>query len=401
MTQKLYYDCALTECEATVLDCREGKEGFEVLLDKTVIFPEGGGQLSDSGRIGPARVSYAFEEGADIWNRCDMPLERGKSYTVSFEREIRLDHSQQHAGEHMLSGMAAKLFGCQNVGFHMAEDYVSVDLDKPLSDEDVKRLELEVNRAVERDEPTVCRMVTPEEYEEIPLRKKAKGLEGDIRIVYVGGVDSCTCCGTHTARAGEIGLVKITSHANYKGGTRIWFVCGMRAIREMMADKAIVDAVARRFSTKPEAAVKAVIAEGDELASLRRTLKERTAELFSLRAAGELSSAPEYGGVKLVIADVPGLDAHELSIYCAALTEKGKCIVVAFSENDGKLNYRLARSNGVAFSMKEACAAVNATVNGKGGGRDDSAQGSAPARREMGEICAQLENYIKARLVRA
>jgi len=132
MTKKLYYDPKLKTCSAAVLDVREAKGGYEILLDQTVIYPEGGGQLSDTGHIGTARVSYAREEKNQIWHLADRPLTPGERADVSFDTVSRLDHTQQHTGEHILSGLAKTLFDAVPVGFDMAEDYVPIDLAKPI-----------------------------------------------------------------------------------------------------------------------------------------------------------------------------------------------------------------------------------------------------------------------------
>lgn len=398
MTKKLYYDHDMKECEATVLACREGKDCCEVLLDKTVIYPEGGGQLSDTGFINDAKVTYAFEEGHDIFNRCDKAFQEGERVCVRFDEKTRRDHSQQHTGEHILSGLAESMFGCSNVGFHMTDEYVSVDFNKQLSPEEVGRLELAANTAIQRDEPTTYRIVSDKDLDGLELRKRAKGLTGEIRLVYVGGVDSCTCCGTHCARAGEVGLLKITSHQNYKGGTRIFFLCGMRAVRSMIQDASLLDEIAKRFSTKAETAVTAVVRQGEELAETKRVLKKRSEELFACRAASVYENAPKAGNTAVVVRFEEGMNMNELGFFAENLCAANRTVTVLFSEQDGHLIYKMTCTKGVQLSMKEVCLAVNAATGGKGGGRDDNAQGSAPLRNDIHEICTQIETYLASRL---
>lgn len=398
MTKKLYYDHNLKECEATVLACREGKDCYEVLLDQTVIYPEGGGQLSDTGFINDAKVTYAFEEGHDIFNRCDRAFGEGERVRVCFDEKTRRDHSQQHTGEHILSGLAEGMFDCANVGFHMTDEYVSVDFDKQLSPEEVGRLELAANEAIQRNELTTYRIVSDKDLDGIELRKRAKGLTGEIRLVYVGGVDSCTCCGTHCARAGEVGLLKITSHQNYKGGTRIFFLCGMRAVRSMIQDASLLDEIAKRFSTKAESAVTAVIRQGEELAETKHVLKKRSEELFAFRAASVRENAKKAGHTAIVVRFEEGMNMNELAFFAQKLCAADRTVAILFSEKDGHLIYKMARTQGVQLSMKEVCPAVNAATGGKGGGRDDNAQGSAPLRSDIHEICAQIETYLMSRL---
>lgn len=394
MTKKLYYDPRVLTCEATVLACRAHENLYEILLDQTVIYPEGGGQPSDTGEIDGARVSYAFEDGHNIWHRCDQAFALGTRVRVRFDEDRRRDHSRQHTGEHILSGLAASLFGCVNVGFHMAEDYVSVDFDLPLSPEQVRALAFAVNEAVQRDEEISERLVDASELPGIALRKCAKGLEGEVRIIYAGSSDSCTCCGTHCVRTGEVGVVKILSHMNYKGGTRLFFLCGMRAVRAMMEDAAILDSVARRFSTKPQDVMPALVKQGDELSEARRALKKRTEALFTYKARELYEAAPKAGKTAVVVYLGEELAAAELGLLGEKICALGSAVVLLMSENGTQLAYRLARSGDVMAGMRELCAAVNAATGGKGGGREDSAQGSAPARADAQEIRAQLEAYI-------
>ena len=287
MTKRAYYENGALECEATVLRCRAMENGFEILTDVTSIFPESGGQLSDTGFIGDAHVTHAREEGSEVWHLCDKAVEAGAKVKIVADAGPRLDHTQQHSGEHILSGMASKLFGAKNVGFHMAEDYATIDLDTQLTHEQIKELQREANRAVQRNVPVTYETVQGEELENIRLRKQAKGLKGDIRIVYFDGgeVDSCTCCGTHVAFSGEVGYIKITAHIKYKGGTRIWFACGMRAVEDSLNNQDIVDSLAVRFSAKQEDVLNAVLRQGDELTAARHQLKERTEKLNEFIAA--------------------------------------------------------------------------------------------------------------------
>lgn len=399
MTTKLYHENGCTSCTATVLDCRANGDGtFDILLDRTAIYPEGGGQLSDIGFIGQARCLHARDDNGDVWHRCDKPLEAGAQVNVQADEAARLDHTQQHTGEHMLSGLAHTLFGCTNVGFHMAEDIVTVDFDKPLSSGQINELELKVNEAIQRDVPTRTITVTPEEYETIQIRKKARGLKGEITIVYAGGVDSCTCCGTHCPSAGQVGALKVLSHINYKGGVRISFVCGMRAIISMQQDAARVDAIARRFSTGTDKALDAVIRQGDELAALKRELKQRTDMLLNYRAAQLAAEADTCGGVKAIVTLENGLEPNELSLLCDKLCALGGIVAVVLTQRGDTLSYRVMRSGGVALSMKELIQAVNALFGGKGGGRDDSAQGSAKLNGSAADSIEQLRSYVCRRL---
>ena len=387
MTNRLYYPRDGQDtlvCQARVLECREDNNGYEICLDATVIFPEGGGQLSDQGQLCHgetgavlAEVSHAREEGEQIFHRTDRPIEPGTVVLVKAREDLRRDHSAQHSGEHVLSGLAYTLFEAKNVGFHMAADYVTLDLDIFLDEEKLHALEVAANQAVQRNQPTRIQVVDGGTLAGMDLRKKAAGLTGPVRIVYVAAVDSCTCCGTHVAYAGEIGYIHIDSAAKYKGGTRLWFSCGMRGVERAWRDKMELDKLARRFSVKSEDALEAVVRQGDELSACKKELKQRTGELLEYKAADLLAKGETIGSVCLVAALLEGLDMGELKLLAEKLCKETGLVAALFSRKGDTLYYQLARSTGVEASMKELCLAVNGLAGGRGGGRPDMAQGSA------------------------
>lgn len=387
MTKRLYYPGEgqdTLSCTAQVLECRKEKDAYAVCLDATVIYPEGGGQLSDQGQLCHtktgavlAQVSHAWEEGELVFHRTDRPIEPGTEVLVKAREDLRRDHSAQHSGEHVLSGLAYTLFGAKNVGFHMAADYVTLDLDIFLDEEKLHALEAAANQAVQRNQPTRVQVVDGAELAGMELRKKAAGLTGPVRIVYVAGVDSCTCCGTHVAWAGEIGYIHIDSAAKYKGGTRLWFSCGMRGVERAWREKTELDKLARRFSVKSEDVLEAAVRQGDELSSCKRELKQRTGELLDYRAAALLAQGETIGGVRLAAALLDGLEMGELKLLAEKLCKEAGVTALLFSRKGEHLYYQLARSAGVEASMKELCLAVNGLAGGRGGGKPDMAQGSA------------------------
>ncbi|MEG1811538.1 MAG: alanyl-tRNA editing protein [Clostridia bacterium] len=399
MTKRLYQESPeLTECMATVLDCKAAEGGFEVLLSDTIIFPESGGQLSDTGSIDKSAVKHARESGDEVWHLTDSCFDIGAQVKVALNIADRTDHSQQHTGEHIISGLANKLFDTRNVGFHMAADHATLDLDKPLTAEQIAQLERAANAAVQHNIPITYRVVDETELDTLTLRKRAQGLHGDIRIVFIDGVDSCTCCGTHCAYTGGVGYIKLVSAASYKGGTRIWFACGMRAVDAAKNDQSIIDLIAKRFSIKAEDTVCAVQRQGDELNAARRELKRRTDELLEYRAAELKAGSAQLGKLRLVVYQGEELGVAELKLLSEKLCGHPGMVAVLFSHCGESVLYQLARAGDVAYSMRELCQAVNAALGGKGGGKDDMAQGSAKYTGGYSESLEQLRRYFAAAL---
>ena len=399
MTRKLYLDDSyLTAVQARVTACAPVEDGFDVELDQTVLFPTGGGQPHDTGSIGSVAVTDVMEDGERVLHRTAEPLPVGSEVTVSVYWPRRFDHMQQHSGEHILSFAAKELFGAVNVGFHMAATYCTVDLNQPLTHEDVERLEQRTNELVYANLPVSLTYVEAEELSGMELRKAAAGLVGTVRIVAMPGGDSCTCCGTHVKATGEIGLVKVTAHEHYKGGERLTFACGARALNHAQAQQRIVDGFARSFSCKPEDAQEALIKLQQEAATLRRDNKALYAKISGYLADELSKSASPIGKRRLVVRRIAELPASQLRPLALKLCEESGMLALLLAAEQEQLQYVLACHAGVGLDMGELAQAVNTALNGRGGGRGTLAQGSAKDTPAARDAIEGLERYLGQRL---
>lgn len=399
MTQRLYYsDEMIVETKAQVLETRPYEGNFAVILDKTLFYPESGGQLSDKGTINGIPLIHVAEEHEQVLHIIGQSLNAGATVLLKLDAASRIDHSQQHTGEHILSGLAHSMFGAANVGFHMADTYSTIDLDKYIEKAELDELERAANRAVQANEATKYSYVTPEELENIEIRKKAKGLTGEIRIVYAGAVDSCTCCGTHCGKSGDVGAIHISASMKYKGGVRLWFLCGMRAIDNAIDNNAALDKLAKRFSVKSEDVVEAVIKQGDELNGIKHELKEKTARLMEYRAAELAEAAVEVSGIKTVVTLEKDCSMAELKLLAENLCKRGKYAAVIAACSKDTIQYVLKHGENVNVDMREVCNTLNVMLDGKGGGREDNAQGSAKLRGAADMAMEQFKTYFEKML---
>ena len=229
-TEKLYYsDPYLKTFTARVLTCDPGKNGYLVTLDRTAFYPEGGGQPCDLGTLGQAKVLDVQEKDGTVFHTVDTPVEIGSSLPGVIDWDRRFDHMQQHSGEHIVSGMLCARFTCDNVGFHMGEDLVTIDYNADIPWDALQEVEAAANRYLWENHPIDIQLHRGEELSAIDYRSK-KAIPGDVRIVAFPGADCCACCGTHVERTGQIGQIKVMGAMNYKGGTRITLACGGRAL---------------------------------------------------------------------------------------------------------------------------------------------------------------------------
>ncbi|MBR3179499.1 MAG: hypothetical protein IKF49_08350 [Clostridia bacterium] len=396
MTERLYFlDSMLFSCDATVISCAPCEKGFLVELDRTVFFPNKGGQPCDTGVIGDAAVSSCDEQNDRLLHLCNHPLEPGTPVKVQIDADRRFDIMQQHTGEHLLSWCAWKLFDATNVGFHCALDYATLDLDKPLSHDQVLQMECLANREAAKNAA-----VTAKEFETedalaasgIVLRKHAEGLIAPIRVVSIEGSDSCTCCAPHVKRTGEIGQLKVIGELPYKGGVRLTFLCGMRALLHAQHIQDAIDAIALSFSTGRDNAVSAVEKQTSELSETKKVLRQAYAALDESIAKELAKKAEIIRGVSVLVEALDHVDMKRLRAL-ALKTASKKSFCALFSTIDDTIYYVLS-SNGIQHDMGELSKAVNLALGGKGGGRGSLAQGSSVKKNDFNETLDQLRHYF-------
>ena len=284
MTERLYYEDAHQRTfTARVASCAPGKHGFDVVLDRTCFYPEGGGQAGDTGLLGGVRVTDTHERDGEVVHYCESPLEIGAEVAGEIDWDARFERMQLHSGEHILSGLAHKHFGYENVGFHMGADFVTIDFNGMLDDAQLAMLEREANEAVWQDLPVEVTYPSPEELKTIPYRSK-KELTGQVRIVTIPGYDICACCGTHVSRTGEIGPIRIFSCVKFHDGVRLEILCGRRAyeyVGRLIAENRKNSAL---LSAKPAETSAAVQRALDELAAQKLRAGQLETKLFARMA---------------------------------------------------------------------------------------------------------------------
>ena len=366
MTEKLYYlDAYATKFTAKVLECTEDKKNFKVVLDRTLFYPEGGGQPADMGTLGGVKVLDVHEKDDIVTHTTDKPLEVGAEVEGEIDWERRFDLMQNHSGEHILSGVICAKYGCDNVGFHMGKEMITIDLNTKIPEEDLPWLEEKANEAIWNNVPVGIRYPSKEELDALDYRSK-KELEGQVRIVNVGEYDCCACCGTHVKLAGEVGQIKIISAQNYKGGTRLELLCGKRALQDFRKKNDVSAEAGKLLSVpaeKVDGAVKNLLAERDELI---QTLNQVKWKYFNLKAEQVAE------GTENILFFGEGLNSKDMTHFADLLLKKGAKRTAVFSPSGDGFAFVLLSNekDGRDFTdaMKEPFAC-------KGGGKPDAVQG--------------------------
>ena len=369
-TRRLYYeDVYKKEFTATVVECREQKKGYAVILDKSAFYPEGGGQPSDVGTLGDAKVTEVHEKDGELLHYTDKALEVGAKVEGKIDWVRRFDLMQQHSGEHMVSGLIHEAYGYDNVGFHMGSDTITIDLNGPLDEAQLAEIERKTNQKIWEDTQIKIIYPTAEELEKIDYRSK-KELTGQVRIVEFPGVDICACCGTHVTHTGEIGMVKLLSVEKFREGVRIEMICGKRVLDYLNMVNDQNHQISVKLSAKMDKTAQAV----ERLQEENFRLKGQVGQLVDDMCRKE---AERYAGSGSVLIFMDGMDADSVRKLADAVTQTCQGCCAVFSGNaDGSYKYAMGEKDG---DLRQFTKEMNAKLNGRGGGKPFFVQGSVQA----------------------
>ncbi len=372
-TERLYYsDSYIKEFKALVISCEKIEKGFKVVLDKTAFFPEGGGQKADTGFIGDAVVSDVQEADDIIYHYVDKELEASIEYTCKLDWEQRFLRMQSHSGEHIVSGVVHSLFGYDNVGFHMEEDYVTVDFSGELTREQLDEVEEKTNRYIYDNIEIECFFPNEYEIENLDYRSKLDLKEG-VRLVRIGEADLCACCAPHVKRTGEIGVVKILDFMRHRGGVRIVMKSGLKALFDYREKYTSVYDVSVMLSSKQHEIASFVDKKLKENENLQRSFTNFKMQI----AENDKENLSYIGDTAFFITSFYDADMmRELANY--GMTQKELCVILSGNEENG-FSYVAGSLN---FDLMKFAKNFNSALNGRGGGRGTMIQGKVTASKQ-------------------
>ena len=371
-TEKIYYtDSHLSEFEARCRGCTPVEGGFEVVLDRTAFYPLGGGQAADTGTLNGVRVLDTRERGEEIIHLCDGPLEVGTRVEGKIDYEARFIRMQQHSGEHIVSGILHRRYGCHNTGFHMNDTGIVIDFDAVIPQEMLPEIEAEANEAIWRNIPLKIYTPSPEELETLSYRTK-RALPWPVRIVEVPGYDICACCGTHVTATGEIGLIKLMTAVPCRGGTRIEMAAGVAAFRLVNQVFEQNRQISHLFSAQITQTAQTARQVLDTLNGLKIRAGALERQLFALEAA----SMEGLGNCFFFARDLTPEGLRQLTDLAASKTGG---ITAGFSLTPEGTGYCLALPGGDLRSLNKD---LTATLSGRGGGKPNFQQGKLSGGKE-------------------
>ena len=382
MTEKLFYqDSHRSTFTAIVQEVRPSGNGYEIILDRTAFFPEGGGQSSDTGSLGGVSVSDVQEIDGKIIHYTDGPLVEGTEVEGCIDWTERFSKMQQHTGEHIVSGLIHKIYGYHNVGFHLGTDSVTLDFNGVVPKEKLHEIEQLANEAVAKNLPVQVLYPTDEELSKISYRSKIE-IEGQVRIVVIDGYDVCACCAPHVKQTGEIGLIKLVGMQNYKGGVRISMLCGFRALEDYYQKEKNNREIAVMLSAKEYETAVEVERLQEELAMK----KAKIAELEQKFLEQKVETLDVSGEIVCLFEETDPVMTREM---VNLLLKKGAKMAAVFSGNERE-GYRYVLGSRSLDGRKNG-KLLNEAFHGRGGGKPEMVQGTVQGKRE------EIEAFLNCR----
>lgn len=391
MTTRLYYDdCETTTFDAVVVQCVPAGDRFEVTLDRTAFYPTSGGQPFDTGQLGSADVVEVIDrESGAVSHIVTTPLGVGTTVSGVVDAFRRHDHMEQHTGQHVLSAALERTCGVATVGFHMGAELSTIDLAREVTADELREAETTANRVVRENRPVKIRIVAESEVATLPLRR-APTRAGDLRIVEIADFDVSACGGTHVSQTGAIGQVAVVGTEKVRGGTRVTFVCGGRALDALRARRDKLAEIGRLLGVAPLDAVSHVERLLGETRERERATRRLRAALAEYQAAAWREQAETIGPFRVVIraTDLDGADLKSLAQAVVA----GPGVVAIVTGVGTPVPIVAARSADVIFDAGAVVKAVAAALGGRGGGRPELAQGGITS------TAADVENFVRRHL---
>jgi alanyl-tRNA synthetase len=376
---RLYYtDSMLREFDAEVVACDTSAAPPRVVLDRTAFYPTSGGQPFDTGTLDGIRVLDVIDDDDGVIRHVvERPLTVGARVRGAIDWPRRIDHMQQHTGQHVLSAAFDRLFAVRTTSFHLGAEAATIDLAREVTPAEIARAEAEANRVVWENRPVTVRFATGEEAGRLPLRKDPVKT-GTLRLVDIADFDLSACGGTHVPQTGAIGVIAVAGWERFKGATRLTFVCGGRALASHVRLRDAVVAATRALSVSAADLAPAIERLQNDLKAAGRTVRRLQDEVAAGRARDLREQAETIGTHRVVIRSEPGWDAAALKALAAAIVSAPG--VVAVLAGDGSpVPVVAARSADVDWDAGAFLKQATGALGGRGGGRPELAQGGIPA----------------------
>lgn len=371
-----YQDAYMKTFEAAVIETGTDERGTYVVLDNTAFYPEGGGQPNDVGTLNGIEVVDVQKVDGAIRHYTASPID-AKTVQGEIDWATRFDYMQQHAGQHILTAAFVEQFGYETVSFHLGSDTVTIDVEtENVTAAELQRAEDRANEIVRENRTIDTIWVTAAEAATYPLRKQLKFTE-DVRLVIIPNFDYNGCGGTHPRATGEVAMIKILSTERMKQKTRIHFICGERVRQNIGKRKQVMQQAANLLS-RPESDIAVGI---EALLTANKQLEKQLADAREALLAIDIAKLTAENDT-FVTAAFEDYSMQQLQKIARTVVNDAPTKALALvSTVDGKLQVVIAKGKDSTLSQQanDLLKAILPTINGRGGGKPDFAQGGGEA----------------------
>jgi alanyl-tRNA synthetase len=396
MTKKLYLDNPYRQhCRAEIVEQTQFHSKPAIILDQTVFYPTSGGQPHDTGRISAVEVIDVFEDHKQqIVHLLEKPL-KGSTVVCEINWERRFDHMQQHSGQHVLSQALLRTAQADTISFHLGAQSSTIDIDQSgLTPETIFRAEQYANRIIFENRDIIGHMVSKSQINRFPIRKPPT-VDNHIRILEIKDFDYSPCGGTHCSQSGQIGILKIRRHENYKGGTRIHFVCGFRALKDYQKKTELLKQLSSALSTAETDLLRNLTKLKKELKTLSGERNDLNKKLLDYEADSLISEGKQQANIRLIKKIFNYRQQKEIKLLARKILEKSPNTVILFgitTRANAQLHFQCTEDFACDMVplMKTACS----IIKGRGGGQPLQAQGGGPAAEKLEEALQGAEDML-------
>lgn len=394
--EKLYYENPnQVEFTAEIINITNIDNKFHVELDKTCFYPEGGGQPCDTGFIDSHKVIYVYEQTGRIFHVVEKQPIKIHRVKCSIDWNRRFDNMQQHCGQHILSACFVDLFNAGTIGFHLGDNHITIDLDKPLGHIDIMNAEVMANKIISDNIPIDILYPTSSELKKLNLRKAPPKTDEQIRIVKIGDIDISACCGTHPKSTIEVQLIKVIGFEKYKSGVRIEFLCGKRAVSDYSIKNEAIMKMSSILSCSEadlSSCVERLSVELSKALSEKRALK---AEVVDYEVKEILNSCESINDIKIVKTIYENADLKYVDSLASKLSANPNTIVLFGVKNNDRTQLIFMQSRDLnIISMNSLLKDAITLIDGKGGGSVYSAQGGGKNNNNLNSTLEYAYNKI-------
>ncbi len=395
-TEKLYLeDSYARTARSRILSCTPLANGnFAAVLDRTIFYPESGGQTADNGFLENHEVLDLIEdENGAIRHIISSALIK-ETVECRIDWDRRFDHMQQHSGQHLLSRSFIEVCAAPTVSFHMGKDHCTIDLDKEsISDDNLEKVETLANSIIWQNRKITVRCVSPDDCNDQDIRKPPPGNVAIVRLVGIEDFDECPCCGTHINYTGELGLVKILKIERIRKSLRVHFKCGQRTLRDYAGKHKLVNLLINKFTTSADALGEKIDKLALENKSLKKTIKKINERLLPKDKNDLLAEAPVRNGMKCIFKIIPDRDSGYLRSLALSFRNDKKTVVVLASP-DGRVVCNASKDIGV--NLADYLVAGAESLGGSGGGSGVFASVALPESQNLSRLLEEvLKNVIE------